>query len=310
MNQLQSEGVTCVAVDLTMIGSKDTTIERWYGSFIYKLASNLQLLSKFNFRSWWQELDFLSSVEKLREFIDQIVLEEFPQKIVIFIDEIDSVLGLNFVMDDFFTLIRSFYNYRAEVPKYRRLNFVLLGVTTPSKLIQDRNLTPFNIGRPIPLERFKPHEVSPLVAGLANIEGNSQALVENVLAWTNGQPFLTQKICYLIVDSNPAIPPGKEAEFVADLVQTKVIQNWQLKDDPEHLKTISNRLLKNQYSGNKLLTIYQKILQQKEIPFNYTPEIQELLLSGLVSIRQGKLKISNRIYEAIFDSDWIKRHLD
>ncbi|MDJ0577602.1 MAG: hypothetical protein QNJ65_20890 [Xenococcaceae cyanobacterium MO_234.B1] len=88
MNQLQSEGVTCVAVDLTMIGSKDTTIERWYGSFIYKLASNLQLLSKFNFRSWWQELDFLSSVEKLREFIDQIVLEEFPQKIVIFISSL------------------------------------------------------------------------------------------------------------------------------------------------------------------------------------------------------------------------------
>ncbi|MGF1490599.1 MAG: AAA family ATPase, partial [Prochloraceae cyanobacterium] len=124
-NQLRAEGFTCVSVDLTTIGSRNIPLDRWYASFIYKLASNLQILNKFNFRAWWQDLDFLSSVEKLREFIEGIVLEEIPNKIVIFIDEIDSVLALNFEMDDFFALIRSFYNYRAEDPKYQRLNFVL-----------------------------------------------------------------------------------------------------------------------------------------------------------------------------------------
>ncbi|MDJ0725979.1 MAG: AAA-like domain-containing protein [Prochloraceae cyanobacterium] len=310
MNQLNSEEFRCVAIDLNTIGSKNISIEKWYCSFIYKLASNLGLLKKFDFRSWWTSLDFLSPLEKLRAFIDQIVLEKIGQKIVIFIDEIDSVLSLNFEMDDLFALIRSFYNYRAEAPKYLRLNFVLLGVATPYKLIQDRNLTPFNIGVSIPLSGFKAHEISPLVAGFANIKGNPRSLVENVLTWTGGQPFLTQKICHLICSANSAIVPGQEAEFVAQLVQTKVIDNWHFNDDPEHLKTIANRLLQNKDSATKLLGLYRQLLQLKEIPFNNSPEMQELLLSGLVSIHKGKIKIFNRIYEAVFDANWVEKHLN
>jgi len=309
-NQLRAENFTCVSVDLTTIGSRNIPLDRWYASFIYKLASNLQILNKFNFRAWWQDLDFLSSVERLREFIDRIVLEEIPNKIVIFIDEIDSILALNFEMDDFFALIRSFYNYRAEDPKYQRLNFVLLGVTTPSKLIQQQNITPFNIGQPIPLQNFQPHEVTPLIAGLTKRKANPQALIENVLFWTGGQPFLTQKICNLILISNSPIDPGKEAEFVSQIVQTQVIENWQINDDPEHLKTISNRLLQNKDSALKLLRLYRQILQQQEISFNDNPEMQELLLSGLVSPQKGKLRISNRIYENVFNSNWLDRQLN
>jgi len=309
MNQLHSEGFTCVAVDLTTIGSKNITLDRWYGSFIYKLASNLKLLDKFNFRAWWSELDFLSPMEKLREFIDQILLEELSEKIVIFIDEIDSVLSLNFDTDDFFALIRSFYNYRAESLKYQRLNFVLIGVTTPSKLIQEHHLTPFNIGQPIPLQNFKPHEVSPLVAGLINVRGNPRNLIENVLLWTGGQPFLTQKICNLIISSDLTVELGKEAEFVTELVREKVINNWQLNDDPEHLKTISNRLLQNKNYSAKLLIIYEEIWQGKEIIFNDTPEIQELLLSGLISVCDGKLRVSNQIYASVFNRNWIANNL-
>jgi hypothetical protein len=57
------------------------------------------------------------------------------ENIVIFIDEIDSVLGLNFPIDDFFAAIRACYNKRAQNPEYKRLTFVLLGVATPTELI-------------------------------------------------------------------------------------------------------------------------------------------------------------------------------
>ena len=310
MSQLQSEGFTCVAIDLTTIGNKNITIEKWYASFIYKLASNLELLNEFDFRSWWSDLDFLSPVEKLRLFIESIILEQISNKIVIFIDEIDSVLGLDFAMNDFFALIRSCYNSRADSPQYLRLNFVLIGVATPYKLIQDRNLTPFNIGISIPLSGFQLHEVTPLLTGFSKINGNPRALVKNVLFWTGGQPFLTQKICHLILASNSVIIPGQESEFVAQLVQTKVIDNWRLNDDPEHLKTIANRLLQNQDSDPELLKLYRQILNHKAIPFNDTPAIQELLLSGLVCVQKGKIKIFNPIYEAIFNAHWIEQNLN
>jgi hypothetical protein len=46
-----------------------------------------------------------------------------PKKIFIFVDEIDSILGLYFPVDDFFALIRFCYNQRATNPAYHRLSF-------------------------------------------------------------------------------------------------------------------------------------------------------------------------------------------
>jgi hypothetical protein len=72
---------------------------------------------------------------------------EISGQIVIFVDEIDSILSLSFSIDDFFALIRSCYNLRADNPEYNRITFALFGVATPSDLIADKKRTPFNIGR-------------------------------------------------------------------------------------------------------------------------------------------------------------------
>jgi len=68
--------------------------------------------------------------------------------------------------------------------------------------------------------------------------------------------------------------------------------------------------LQNQSSAVKSIKLYQQILQKKEIALNNTPEMQELLLSGLVSIQEGKLKIFNPIYEAVFNANWSEQHLN
>ncbi|MEH1856258.1 MAG: AAA-like domain-containing protein [Nostoc sp.] len=65
-------------------------------------------------------------------------------------------------MPDFFTLIRSCYNQRAENSEYNRLTWALFGVATPSDLIIDRNCAPFNIGKSIELHGFNLSEVQPL----------------------------------------------------------------------------------------------------------------------------------------------------
>src|SRR5207247_958341 len=86
--------------------------------------------------------------------------------LVIFIDEIDVVRGLPFSTDEFFAGIRECYNRRAEDAEYERLTFCLLGVASPSDLIRDTRLTPFNIGRRIELADFTPAEAAPLTEGL------------------------------------------------------------------------------------------------------------------------------------------------
>jgi hypothetical protein len=105
---------------------------------------------------------------------------------VIFVDEIDSVLSLNFNIDDFFAVIRDCYNQRASKPDYRRLTFARIGVATPSDLIQDKRRTPFNIGRAIELTGFELQEARPLAFGLAQKVSNSQEVLKEILAWTGG----------------------------------------------------------------------------------------------------------------------------
>ena len=117
---------------------------------------------------------------------------------------------LNFNSDDFFAVIRDCYNKRADHPDYRRLAFALIGVATPSDLISDKRRTPFNIGRAIAMIGFQLHEAQPLAVGLAQKSSNPQAVLQSVLDWTGGQPFLTQKVRNLIRSTEGEILAGNE----------------------------------------------------------------------------------------------------
>lgn len=311
MHRLQAEGMRCAAIDMTEIGSLDITPEQWYAGLIDCIVGSLELDDVFHFDRWWVEHHQLSYIQRLSKFLGEVLLELIPAPIVIFVDEIDSTISLNFQIDDFFALIRNCYNKRVDNPDLCRLNFVLIGVATPSDLIQDKQRTPFNIGRAIELTGFKLDEASSLAAGFATKTANPQAVLKAVLNWTGGQPFLTQKICKSILNSEENIARGKEVEFVADLVSSKVIENWETADEPEHLRTIRDRLLRNQKRASRWLEIYQKVITADGdgIPADDSREQMELRLSGLVVRKQGKLRVANRIYQSIFNLNWVEQEL-
>jgi hypothetical protein len=306
MRQLQGDGIACGVIDITSIGSHDITPTEWYLGVVRRLAQSFR--TRVKARQWWQEREGLSPVQRLGEFIEEVLLAEISQTIVIFIDEIDSVLKLDF-KDDFFALIRSCYNQRAENPDYQRLTFALLGVATPSDLIQDKTRTPFNVGRAIALQGFQLPEVQPLAQGLEGKVDDPQRVLRQILAWTGGQPFLTQKLCQLVLSSPFTITAGSEAELIEGLVRSRLIENWESQDEPEHLKTIRDRLLRDQQRAGRRLGLYQQILQQGEITADDSYDQIELRLSGLVVEQQNTLRVYNRIYEAVFNQAWVNQVL-
>lgn len=307
MQRLQAEGFFCAFIDLTGIGKEDVTAEKWYAGLVQSLVSSCQLSKKFQWRTWWKEQrEFLSPVQRLSLFIEEVLLAEIEQNIVIFVDEIDRVLSQTFSLDDFFALIRFFYNRRVDEPKYRRLTFALLGVATPSDLIADKTQTPFNIGRAIALQGFQLHEIQPLTDGLTGKINNPQEAIAQILDWTGGQPFLTQKLCKLMVEESALV----DSQSVEQVVKSRIIENWESQDEPEHLKTIRDRILRNQEKTGRLLGLYQQILRAGEIAADGSLEQTELRLSGLVVQQQGKLKVYNRIYSQVFNLDWVEKQLE
>ncbi len=307
VEHLQHEGIACAPIDMTCIGSEQVTPDQWYKGIAFELGRRFDLRSKVNLKTWWQERADLSPVQRLSEFIKTVLLVAVgtpSTQLVIFIDEIDSILGLNFPVNDFFALIRSCYNRRTIDPEYQRLTFALFGVATPSELITNIQITPFNIGQSIQLEGFKEHEAQPLLQGLVEKVSNPQMLLKAILSWTNGQPFLTQKLCRLIRTTSDLIPPNAEAEWIDRLVQTNIIDNWEAQDEPEHLRTIRDRLLRSDRSV-RLLALYRQVWERQAVVVADSPEQRELLLSGIVVKQQGALRVQNRIYASVFNGAWL-----
>jgi len=56
-----------------------------------------------------------------------------------------------------------------------------------------------------------------------------------------------------------------------------------------------------------LLELYQQVVDLEQINLTDTPEERELRLSGLVIKRENYLTINNRIYQLVFNNNWIKR---
>ena len=307
MQRLEADGFACAVISLDGIGDK-VTPEQWYAGIFFHLWRRFQDYFNINDESWWREQNLLPFPERLRRFLEEILLESVSKNIVIFIDEIDFVRSLDFSADDFFTLIRAYYNYRVDNPKYNRLTFCLLGVATPSDLIQDKQLTPFNIGRAVELTGFTLEEAkSALNEGLTGQVDYPEKVLADILAWTGGQPFLTQKLCDLVVKKAESKNPN-----VSQLVQTYIIENWEDQDNPEHLRTIRNRILSNEQRAGFLLELYRKVWQEGEagIAANDISEERELQLSGLIVKQQGKLRVYNSIYYKIFNRSWLDRELE
>ncbi len=307
IRRLTSKQVTCASIDITMIGGAGP--EQWYAGLAQTLLRSLNLSQQVNLRKWWRENDHLPPVQRLAELIDSEILNLISTRIVVFIDEIDSVLSLPFSLDDFFALIRGFFNKRSDDARYQRLTFVLLGAASPVDLISDRTRTPFNIGRAVTLSGFRLAEAKPLLAGLVSKSDNPEVLLEAVLAWTGGQPFLTQKVCNLLKHAETMPQEGRESVWVGKLVKRSIIDHWERRDEPVHLKTISDRLLMGGDGEPVLLRLYHRVLQEGLVPLDNSSAQAHLLLTGLVSREGDCLRVCNRIYTHVFNLEWVERAL-
>ncbi|MFM2061815.1 MAG: hypothetical protein RLZZ507_1485 [Cyanobacteriota bacterium] len=311
--KLRSQGVKCTFIDMTLIGTH-VTKEQWYKGIAYQILDGLELDTELDFTTWWKQHEYLTEIQRLKHLMESVIFVKLSQNIVIFLDEIDSIIKIPF-KDDFFAFIRGCYNLRAENSAYKRLSFCLLGVSTPADLIPDKRRTPFNIGRLIELTGFTFAEAKDaLIPGLQGKVANPEEILKQVLYWTGGQPFLTQKLCSLIVQH-----PESQTLNIEQLVKDSIIENWESQDEPEHLITIRDRLLFDENKAIRLLGLYQQILlssnqsYQHDIGVIYADHSQEqteLKLSGLVVNKNNHLQVYNPIYQAVFNQNWIQDQLN
>ena len=139
-----------------------------------------------------------------------------------------------------------------------------------------------------------------------NLKDYSETTLDRVLLWTGGQSFLTRKLFQILADCPDRLNRGIEID---DLVRTKLLDDWKNNEIGSHLQTIEARLLNNQHChSGSLLRLYKRVLIET-VPLDYSEEQQELLNMGLVVRQEDNLAVANRIYQSVFDLNWVNKIL-
>ncbi|MEK8018767.1 MAG: AAA-like domain-containing protein, partial [Candidatus Parabeggiatoa sp.] len=166
----------------------------------------------------------------------------------------------------------------------------------------DPRITPFNIGKRIDLTDFTAKEAAPLAQGLPG--NNAPALLKRILYWTNGHPYLTQKLCQLTLDESVT----KAADI--DRLCEDTFFSSRSREIDDNLQHISKYLLDSRHDQAALLDLYRQIRTRKKIRDEDTnPLINLLRLSGLVRVLKNHLKVRNTIYSRVFDRAWIDANM-
>ena len=317
VKRLREAGVAVAVLDLTAIG-QNLTLEQWYDGLISRLGRQLDLEEEL--------LDFCEAhpewgaLQRWVTALEQVVLQRLPGKVAIFVDEIDIVRSLPFSTDEFFAAIREFYNRRSREAAFSRLSFGLLGVATPTDLIRDTRMTPFNIGRRIELNDFTPQEAAPLSRGLSGDEKLAQELLGRVLHWTGGHPYLTQRLCRALAEAlvapavepntGPAVPPLLPNLRTVDLLAERLFLSRQARDRDDNLIFVRERILRGEVDVAGLLYLYRRIHSGQIVADDETnPLVSVLRLSGITRGLNGYLQVRNRIYWRVFDGYWIQTNM-
>jgi hypothetical protein len=222
---------------------------------------------------------------------------------VIFVDELDVVRSLPFRTDEFFAALREFYNRRSEDPALSRLTFCLLGVATPSELIQDGRMTPFNIGQRVELEDFTRADVAPLARGLGRGAEAAGALMDRIHYWTGGHPYLTQKLCKAVLAE-----PGVQTAAAVDELCAGLFLTAKALEVDDNLLFVRERLLRSEVPRAELLSFYGRVRSGERVASNGADPVRAALrLAGIVREAEGSLRVRNRIYEQVFNLEWVQR---
>jgi hypothetical protein len=244
-------------------------------------------------------------------FLEREVLPNITEHIVVFVDEIDSVLSLPFSNDDFFAAIRSAHESRPEHPEYNRLTFCLMGVAAPNDLIRDTTRTPFNIGKAISLEDFTWNQTQIFLHGLSGISGNATDYLRSVFEWTDGQPYMTHKLCQEIAQLDGTVSGRVVKDVVQELVETTFLQRGRTQDS--NLRYAEDRFdqIASPATKSQFLQLYRRLLRNQPVEIQTdNPAQSELKLTGLAAERQrGRnplLQRRNAIFATVFDEQWIR----
>ena len=280
-----------------------TDAGRWYYSIAYRLLRQLRL--KVDLQAWWQDKAILSNRQRLVEFYIEVLLKNIQERIVVFVDGIQCVGELPFA-GHLLASFRAAHNSRITEPEFARLSFALIGECDPHELVSDDAISPFAVSQEIQLGDFERADLDLFSTELNLAPGDASVVLDRVYYWTNGHPYLSQKLARSIARERIS---GDLIGHVDRIVMHQLAGRAALHSEP-HMSHIHRRVV-NRKDHEGLLNLYGKMRKGVPVAADSGSRLQRQLFAvGLVVIDDhGFLKVRNRIYETVFTARWANENL-
>jgi len=210
------------------------------------------------------------------------ILSKIPTSLVIAIDEADRLFEYKDVSDEFFSLLRAWYENGKSDPLWEKLKIILSHSTEPLLGISNINQSPFhNVGVGIEIQPFNKREIDTL-AKRYNIFLNKNEL-NDIKEFLGGHPYLTQQTLYTMTMENKSL---------SDIIKESNHRNSIFKKHMQHY------LLKVK-DNPKLIAVLKDIIQNKRTIDDKSCYILEA--TGLIRDFNGKFQFSCKLYHDFFN---------
>lgn len=223
----------------------------------------------------------------------RLLLKNTSKKVVIVLDEIDSLVNSAF-SDVIFAQIRSMYFSRINFPEYEQLTYVLSGVAEPTDLIKNKNISPFNIGEKIYLEDFDRSEYEEFIRR-ANLK-ITREVADEIYHWTSGNPRITWDICTEIED---LLISGETVDIntVNEAINKLYLRDYD-RAPIDHIRTL--------VESDKVVRDAIISIRWGKADFIDDKTKSRLYLSGITGSAGGEARIKNKIIDNALSDSWIK----
>ena len=232
MGKLSAQGVHTVNLTLRMADRQHhfnniDTFLRW---FCFNVEQELDLESQLD-RYW--NAEWLGSKVSCTTYFEKYLLTQDEAPIVLCIDDVDLLFAYPELYEDFFGLLRSWYEKARSRPQWKKLRLIL-SHSTEAYVRLNINQSPFNVGLPIELSEFTLEQATQLAQRFGLSYSSEQ--VQQLITLLGGHPFLFGK-AFDYLKSNPEttlLDLLQEAPTQSGIYRTHLHDLWsQLKAVPD-----------------------------------------------------------------------------
>ncbi len=281
LSNLAAHGYRTVSLSLEMADRQThlTNLNKFLRWFCLNLSREFSLPNQLE--DYWDE-EGMGAKVSCTTYLEEHLLAASDSPLVLYLDDVDALFPYPEVYEDFFGLLRSWYEKARSRQNWKKLRLAIAH-STDVYIRLNINQSPFNVGLPIELPEFTREQVQRLAQQYGFIEDAS--LVDPLMQLVGGHPYLLQQALFHL-KNYPNISLDQlltMAPTDSGIYQHHLRKYWlNLQEDPQ------------------LIAAFQKVVTSTQPVRLETISAYQLQSMGLVKLLGNEVEARCQLYRMYF----------